>query len=160
MQDHDVVISLVPWQLHPIVAQVCIDNGVNMVTTSYVSDAMQDMHDDALAAGITSKPRTQPHAATSTRARVCTRTRTHTYTHTHTQCARSPSEHPQQCHNRLCPVGLVHKPLVRGPCVTLTHTHTPLAALSLFPAPLSCLMLFLKEFLLSVHSSRARSLSL
>lgn len=53
VQQHDVVISLVPWQLHPIVAQVCIDSRVNMVTTSYVSDAMQGMHSAALDAGIT-----------------------------------------------------------------------------------------------------------
>lgn len=53
VQNHDVVISLVPWQLHPIVAQVCIDSKVDMVTTSYVSDAMQGMHGAALDAGIT-----------------------------------------------------------------------------------------------------------
>ena len=36
-------------------AQVCIDSKVNMVTTSYVSDAMQGMHGAALDAGITSE---------------------------------------------------------------------------------------------------------
>lgn len=37
----DVVVSLLPQPLHPVVAAECIKQGVNMVTASYVSDAMQ-----------------------------------------------------------------------------------------------------------------------
>lgn len=50
---HDLVISLVPWPLHPGIASCCIRNRVDMVTTSYVSDTMQSMHDSAKKAGIT-----------------------------------------------------------------------------------------------------------
>jgi saccharopine dehydrogenase-like NADP-dependent oxidoreductase len=51
--EHDLVVSLVPWKLHPDVARACINRKVNMVTTSYVSPAMEEMHDDAVAAGVT-----------------------------------------------------------------------------------------------------------
>jgi saccharopine dehydrogenase-like NADP-dependent oxidoreductase len=51
--EHDLVVSLVPWQLHPEVARACITRKVDMVTTSYVSPAMEAMHDDAKAAGVT-----------------------------------------------------------------------------------------------------------
>lgn len=51
--EHDVVVSLVPWQLHPDVARACIKRKVDMVTTSYVSPAMEAMDADAKAAGIT-----------------------------------------------------------------------------------------------------------
>jgi len=35
--DHDLVISLLPYVLHPNVADVAIANGTDMVTASYLS---------------------------------------------------------------------------------------------------------------------------
>jgi saccharopine dehydrogenase-like NADP-dependent oxidoreductase len=48
----DLVISMVPYAFHPIVARYCIEYKINMVTTSYVSEAMTDLNDDAKNAGI------------------------------------------------------------------------------------------------------------
>eukprot|EP00040_Diaphanoeca_grandis_P017060 m.88519 g.88519 ORF g.88519 m.88519 type:complete len:502 (-) comp26207_c0_seq1:362-1867(-) len=53
IKEHDLVISLLPVPMHPMIAKRCIKNKVNMVTASYVSDAMQDLHESALDAGIT-----------------------------------------------------------------------------------------------------------
>ena len=49
----DVVVSFLPATLHPMVAKVCIDSGTNLVTASYESKAMRDLHLPAKAAGIT-----------------------------------------------------------------------------------------------------------
>jgi len=51
--ESDLVISLLPYVFHPIVAKLAIANTVNMVTASYLSDAMTDLHDEAAKAGIT-----------------------------------------------------------------------------------------------------------
>ena len=51
--ESDLVISLLPYVFHPIVAKLAIENSVNMVTASYLSDAMADLHDEAAKAGIT-----------------------------------------------------------------------------------------------------------
>jgi alpha-aminoadipic semialdehyde synthase len=53
IQAHDIVVSLVPAPLHPIVARACIDARVNMVTSSYVSPALSALHEAAVSAGIT-----------------------------------------------------------------------------------------------------------
>ncbi|KAJ3144448.1 hypothetical protein HDU89_008226 [Geranomyces variabilis] len=53
VKDHDVVVSFVPATLHPIVADVCIDQKKNMVTASYISPAMQALDEKVKAAGIT-----------------------------------------------------------------------------------------------------------
>jgi len=53
IKSHNVVISLLPWTLHPVVAKKCIANKTDMVTASYCTPAMQDLHKDALEAGIT-----------------------------------------------------------------------------------------------------------
>ncbi len=50
--DSDIVISMVPYSFHPKVAQFCIDNSKHMVTTSYVSEPMQNLDNDAKNAGI------------------------------------------------------------------------------------------------------------
>ena len=50
--DHDVAVSLLPWQFHPQVARTCLDTGKHMVTTSYVKDEMKALHDEAVAKGI------------------------------------------------------------------------------------------------------------
>lgn len=51
--NYDIVISLLPYALHPDVAKMCIKHGVNMVTASYVSPAMRDLHEAAKNKGIT-----------------------------------------------------------------------------------------------------------
>ncbi len=48
----DVVVSLVPYGFHPLVARACIRLRKPMVTTSYVSEAMRAMDAEARAAGI------------------------------------------------------------------------------------------------------------
>jgi alpha-aminoadipic semialdehyde synthase len=53
IQAHDIVVSLVPAPLHPIVASACIEARVNMVTSSYVSPALSALHEAAISAGIT-----------------------------------------------------------------------------------------------------------
>ena len=50
--DHDVAVSLLPWQFHPQVARACLNTGKHMVTTSYVKDEMQALDADARQKGI------------------------------------------------------------------------------------------------------------
>ena len=49
----DVVISMLPAGLHPVVARVCVRHGRHLATASYVSPEMQEMHAAAVAAGVT-----------------------------------------------------------------------------------------------------------
>ncbi|MGB7294948.1 MAG: saccharopine dehydrogenase C-terminal domain-containing protein [Candidatus Aminicenantales bacterium] len=48
----DLVISMVPYAFHPKVAEFCIGFKKQMVTTSYVSDAMKMLDQDARKAGV------------------------------------------------------------------------------------------------------------
>lgn len=48
----DLVISMVPYTFHPKVAKYCIDYKKHMVTTSYVSEVMQNLDAEAKRAGI------------------------------------------------------------------------------------------------------------
>jgi len=48
----DVAISLVPYAYHVTVAELCIKHGKHMVTTSYVSDAMNALNAQAKDAGV------------------------------------------------------------------------------------------------------------
>jgi len=50
---HDVVVSLLPWTLHPKIAEVAIATGTNMVTASYLSDGIKAQHQAAVDAGVT-----------------------------------------------------------------------------------------------------------
>jgi saccharopine dehydrogenase-like NADP-dependent oxidoreductase len=50
--EHDVAVSLLPWQYHAQVARACLDTGKHMVTTSYVKDDMKALDDEAKAKGI------------------------------------------------------------------------------------------------------------
>ena len=50
--DHDVAVSLLPWQFHPQVARACLDVGKHMVTTSYVKEDMQALDAEAKEKGI------------------------------------------------------------------------------------------------------------
>jgi saccharopine dehydrogenase-like NADP-dependent oxidoreductase len=53
IKDCDLAVSLVPYTYHPVVARHCIANRKQMVTTSYVSAAMQELDAPARAAGVT-----------------------------------------------------------------------------------------------------------
>ena len=48
---HDLAVSLLPYTYHPVVARLCIQHGVHMVTTSYVKPVMADMDADAEGRG-------------------------------------------------------------------------------------------------------------
>lgn len=48
----DLVISMVPYSFHPKVAKYCIDYQKQMVTTSYVSEVMKNLDQEAKRAGI------------------------------------------------------------------------------------------------------------
>lgn len=50
---HDVVISLVPYVYHAAVIKAAIEGNTQVVTTSYVSDAIRELDEAARAAGIT-----------------------------------------------------------------------------------------------------------
>nr|XP_020449122.1 alpha-aminoadipic semialdehyde synthase, mitochondrial isoform X1 [Monopterus albus]XP_020449123.1 alpha-aminoadipic semialdehyde synthase, mitochondrial isoform X1 [Monopterus albus] len=52
VKDHDLVISLLPYAFHPLVAKHCIKRKVNMVTASYLSPAMKELQSSAEEAGI------------------------------------------------------------------------------------------------------------
>jgi saccharopine dehydrogenase-like NADP-dependent oxidoreductase len=52
IKDCDIAISLVPYTHHVAVAELCIKHKKDMVTTSYVSDAMRALDGPARAAGI------------------------------------------------------------------------------------------------------------
>ena len=52
VQEADLVISLLPATMHPHVADKCILHKVHLVTASYESDEMRDMHHRAKEAGI------------------------------------------------------------------------------------------------------------
>jgi len=52
VSDSDVAVSMLPYVHHPLVARFCIELGKDMVTTSYVSDAMQGLDGRAKAAGV------------------------------------------------------------------------------------------------------------
>jgi len=53
IKDCDLAVSLVPYTFHPVVAKHCIANKKHMVTTSYVSAAMQEQDGAAKKAGVT-----------------------------------------------------------------------------------------------------------
>ena len=48
----DLVVSMIPPSMHPVVAKACIKNRVNMVTTSYISPEMRALDEEAKEAGI------------------------------------------------------------------------------------------------------------
>lgn len=50
--EHDLAVSLLPWQFHPQVARACLDEGKHMVTTSYVKDDMMALDEEAKAKGV------------------------------------------------------------------------------------------------------------
>lgn len=48
----DLVVSMIPPNMHVIVAKACLKHGINMVTTSYISSEMKALDEDAKKAGI------------------------------------------------------------------------------------------------------------
>ncbi len=48
----DLVASLVPYAFHPVVARACLRRGKHMVTTSYVSEAMRALDEEARRADV------------------------------------------------------------------------------------------------------------
>ncbi|XP_015922645.2 alpha-aminoadipic semialdehyde synthase, mitochondrial [Parasteatoda tepidariorum] len=53
IEESSLVVSLLPYSLHPTVAERCIKHKVNMVTASYLSPQMKELHQAACEAGIT-----------------------------------------------------------------------------------------------------------
>ncbi|XP_075230422.1 lysine ketoglutarate reductase/saccharopine dehydrogenase isoform X2 [Lycorma delicatula] len=49
----DLVVSLLPYQLHHLVAECCIKTKTNMVTASYCTPEMMKLHNKAVEAGVT-----------------------------------------------------------------------------------------------------------
>ncbi len=52
VSEADCVISLLPYTYHVKVARHCLEHGVHLVTTSYVSDAMKELDDEARSKGV------------------------------------------------------------------------------------------------------------
>ena len=48
----DIVVSLLPWTLHPVIARLCLIHGKHMITASYVKDEMQAMDTPAREKGL------------------------------------------------------------------------------------------------------------
>ena len=53
VQSCDLAVSLLPFSFHAAVARLCVAQRKHMVTTSYVSAAMEELDGQARAAGIT-----------------------------------------------------------------------------------------------------------
>ncbi|XP_059138936.1 alpha-aminoadipic semialdehyde synthase, mitochondrial-like [Physella acuta] len=53
LDNHDIVISLLPCHFHPDIAKLCIQHKKSMLTASYVSPEMKELHHVAKEAGIT-----------------------------------------------------------------------------------------------------------
>ncbi|PWN51060.1 putative chimeric spermidine synthase/saccharopine reductase [Violaceomyces palustris] len=53
IKGHDVVISLIPYTYHAAVIKAACEHKVNVVTTSYVSDAIRELEPEIKKAGIT-----------------------------------------------------------------------------------------------------------
>ncbi|KAL0482188.1 saccharopine dehydrogenase LYS [Acrasis kona] len=52
VRENDIVISLVPYLYHVKVAKVCLQEKKHLVTTSYISPAMRELHQQAVAADV------------------------------------------------------------------------------------------------------------
>ncbi|MFO7714029.1 saccharopine dehydrogenase C-terminal domain-containing protein [Desulfosarcina sp.] len=48
----DIVVSLLPWSLHPTIARWCVTHGKHLITASYVKAEMQSMDRDAREKGL------------------------------------------------------------------------------------------------------------
>jgi len=52
IEEVDVVISLIPAHLHPLVARICLDKKKHLLTASYVSEEMKSFDEEAKAKGL------------------------------------------------------------------------------------------------------------
>jgi saccharopine dehydrogenase (NADP+, L-glutamate forming) len=52
IKEHDIIISLLPWIHHVKVANMCLEYGKDMVTTSYVSEGMKKLAKPVLEKGL------------------------------------------------------------------------------------------------------------
>lgn len=52
VKENDIIVSLLPWTHHSIVAKCCLANNKPMATTSYVSDDMKELDEDIKAKGL------------------------------------------------------------------------------------------------------------
>ncbi len=52
IEANDVVISLIPANLHPLVARLCLQKQKHLLTASYVSDEMKSFHEEAKEKGL------------------------------------------------------------------------------------------------------------
>jgi saccharopine dehydrogenase (NADP+, L-glutamate forming) len=52
VMNYDIVLSLLPPDMHVLVAKACIKYQKHLITASYVSEAMRNLHTDALKAGV------------------------------------------------------------------------------------------------------------
>ena len=52
IQENDIIVSLLPWVHHIKVATMCLKNNKPMATTSYVSDDMKNLDDEAKSKGL------------------------------------------------------------------------------------------------------------
>lgn len=52
IKESDIVVSLLPYVYHPIVAEFCVKHSKNLVTTSYVSAAMRNFDQEAKSKGL------------------------------------------------------------------------------------------------------------
>ena len=50
--ESDIVVSLLPAFVHPVVAKICVALGKHFVSASYVSDAMRALHNEAVSKGL------------------------------------------------------------------------------------------------------------
>lgn len=53
VQGSDLVVSILPYTLHPAIAKICIDKRKNLLTASYTSPEMRELNQAAADAGIT-----------------------------------------------------------------------------------------------------------
>lgn len=49
VEKNDIIVSLLPWVHHLKVAKLCLKHNKHMATTSYVSDDMKKLHDEAVS---------------------------------------------------------------------------------------------------------------
>ncbi len=52
ISEHEIAVSLLPYVYHHIIAEKCIEKGKNMVTTSYVSEEMDELDEEAKDSGV------------------------------------------------------------------------------------------------------------
>lgn len=52
LQPGDIAVSMLPGDLHPVVAKICIDKGAHFASSSYISPEMHELHDAAKAKGL------------------------------------------------------------------------------------------------------------